>query len=92
MLMKWEDLEPGDVVRFTDEIIAFYESSYPSWASLVKNENFVVGSIENQYCDHVKLNLLKYGKFIYIKFDGTPYKGFQDYLSGPILEIVSLKE
>lgn len=94
MFMRWEDLEPGDVVKFTDKVIDYYESSFFGWVISIKNKFFKIRYIEimNSYdVGYISLYLDGYHNIINLKFDGEAYTGFSDF-SGPILEIVSLKE
>ena len=96
MLMLWEDLMPGDVVRFTKEVEEFYKISYNWWVKLwccnkdleVKKVLYMANKFMISICNgYENIN-------IHIKLDGSDYN-WSLYNYHPILQvfnIVSLKE
>ena len=46
MLMKWEDLEKGDVVKFTNEFLKYYKSRYPFLCDEICDKEFIVFNVE----------------------------------------------
>ena len=89
MLIKWEDLLPGDVIRFTMGAEKFYKRFAPLWAKEWCNKYLIIKEINinssiisitfyngnNKWIDKITLN-------------GYDYEDI--YQNGPLLEIISL--
>lgn len=90
MLMKYTDLEPGDVVRYSKDVIKHFERNYYDWANEKRNKIFEVKSVVNHEY-YISIALSAGGGYLDLNSDGSAYIDFSGF-DGPILEIVSLKE
>lgn len=86
MLMLWEDLEVGDVIRIKDELKYLYKDLYPSWVEAWCGINLEIYKIEIE--DQIKIYFDSH-YYVKINKDGTAY---WDRYDGTPLEIVALKE
>ena len=90
MLMKWEDLMPGDVVRIAKEAKEYWKNKSVDdniyWVKRYCNKNHIVIDIKKSIgWIEVKTSL---GRF-YIENNGIELYSSYD---GPLFEIVSLKD
>lgn len=81
MLMKLEDLEPGDVIRVKDEIRDLYRNLYSDWVNKwcdkdIKIYNIEIGEdiikIYSNIYDCIRIN--KDGTARWDRFTGIPFK------------------
>jgi len=82
MLMLWEDLMPGDVVRFSKGARERYgyDDYFPEKLII---ENVII-------IPNMEIKIVINGVSFYINFDGTDADRI--FLNGPLFEIVSLKD
>ena len=89
MLMLWEDLLPGDVVRFSKEIEEYYRDSAPEWVRDVCNKNHkVLEVIIDNSLIKIKIDKDNHFKFYAINLNGWPI--WNNCCN--LFEIVSLKD
>lgn len=87
MIMKWEDLEVGDVIRATENVKRMYSDR---WA----HKDLTISSIcigSKIYDDDNEIIEISCGNegYFYLNMDGT-HRGFSSY--GVFFEVVKLKE
>lgn len=99
MLMKWTDLEPGDIIRLNEEFVKSY-AKFPdkdvenSWVGDIKDKEIIVEKII-VYPNKKDISIVLYQQPVYSvgvdQNDGTLWK--TDIASGiPVFKIVRLKE
>ena len=90
MEMLWTDLEVGDKVKFTDEVLEFYKSFAPNWVSQRKDKIFTIARVV-VYNDKINIYFHKnnvYAEEILLNGENLPLCMYQ----GCLFEIVELKE
>ena len=94
MLMKWSDLEAGDILRFTEKVCERYKESGRDWYAASYNVNLIVKSVEIVEMEYSRIIRISFSNYSYydslvIKEDGTAsWVG----CPLPLFDIVSLKD
>lgn len=90
MLMKYTDLESGDIVKYSKDVIEHFKHPYYDWANRVMNKNFEIKYVTD-HKDYISIILIGSSDYLDLNPDGSAFIGFSGF-DGPILEVVSLKE
>ena len=92
MLMKWEDLEPGDILRFTKEACECYKVGAPEWYRVSHNVDLRIGAveiIEENNDSKIKISFSNYTFYSFLIIDRN---GFCWRSSFPIFKVVGLAD
>jgi len=84
MLMKWEDLEVGDRVKYTDELIEFYQTIH----NLEVSAEIIIISKITLYDNFIIVFYNNNQNSDMIRYNGRGLSLF--YQDGPIFKIVEL--
>lgn len=93
MLIRLSDLEPGDVIRFTEEICELYRETAPVFYNYSHNVDLVINYVAVFYDDDniqkitIKFSNYNWFKSMTINEDGRCWGN-----TCPIFEIVKLKD
>lgn len=90
MLMKWTDLLPGDVIRFTKETEMFWRAYARPWVDTWCGRDLTIISVANLE-DYIELTVNMNGGTFYLTQNGNAASGFDGY-RGILFEVVKLIE